>query len=149
MYAASVVQSRTSPEETSKVGGAPSRRSGRGAREAGRLCARKVINVPLGRLLPRPPQESPGSGAREVGSCLDLALLQNLLHGVDQGEVPLAALRHAAAPGPGCVALAGQGARRPQTLRSRVQETPTVGRGPRLLQLAGAGPLRELLGTFL
>lgn len=84
-----------------------------------------------------------------MGSCLDLALLENLLHGVDQGEVPLAALRHAAAPGPGCVALAGQGARHPQALLSRVQELPTVGRGPRLLQLAGASPLRELLGTFL
>lgn len=63
---------------------------------------------------PPPPssaQKSSGTGA--VGSCLDLTLLKDLLHGVPQGEVTLAALRQAAAAGPGCVALTRRGARHP------------------------------------
>ena len=96
--------------------------------------------------LPSSAQESPGAGA--VGSCLDLTLFEDLLHGVHQGEVALAALRQAAAAGPGCVALTGRGAHHPQALPGQVQEPPTAGRGLRLLQRPRVGPLRELLGTF-
>ena len=62
---------------------------------------------------PPPPSAQKSSGAGAVGSCLDLTLLKDLLHGVHQGEVTLAALRQAAAAGPGCVALTRRGARHP------------------------------------
>lgn len=96
--------------------------------------------------VPPPPASILGLlGVPRGTGLLDLTLFQNLLHGVGQGEVPLAALRQAAAaPGPGRVAPMGPGTQLPQTPGSRVQ---TVGRGLRRAKRVGAFSLRELLGT--
>lgn len=75
----------------------------------------------------------PTSRARVRASCLDLTLLENLLHGVGQGEVSLAALRQAAAPGPGSVALVGLGAQLAKVPHGQLQDLPTVRGRPRLL----------------
>lgn len=53
-------------------------------------------------------------------SALDLTLFQNLLRGVGQGEVPLAALGQADAPGPDSVALVGPGVQPCQGLRGQM-----------------------------
>ena len=85
-------------------------------------------------------------------SSLDLTLFQNLLHGVGQGEVPVAALGQAAAPGPGCVSPWGPGAQSPQAMHGQVQElsmvVTTAQRGLQLLPCPRAACLGQLLGTF-
>lgn len=94
------------------------------------------------------PPRSQGAEPGRWASSLDLALFQNLLHGVGQGEVTVAALRQAAAPGPGCVSPWGPGAQPPQALHGQMQELPTARRRLQLLQRPLAVCLGQLLGTF-
>lgn len=82
--------------------------------------------IRLGLLPPHLSHESPRSRARARASCLDFTLLKNLLHGVGQGEVSLAALGQAPAPAPGCMALVGPGAPRPKALHGQLQDLPTA-----------------------
>ena len=91
---------------------------------------------------------SRGAEPGRWASSLDLALFQNLLHGVGQGEVSLAALGQAAAPGPGPVSPRRPSAQPPQALHGQVQELPTARRGLRLLERPLAVCLGQLLGTF-